>query len=63
MPIRKLPELVLNIVKELVASNDKNSYWIAYRTCRNLVKKYPLKVMDLLKIDEYKGNTSKIVAA
>ena len=51
---RKLPDLVLRIVKELVASNDKNSYWIAYRACRNLVMKDSLKVIDLLKIDEYK---------
>ena len=38
----------------LVERGDKNSYWIAYRACRNLVKKEPIKVMDLLKIDEYK---------
>ena len=42
------------LVEELVNSGDKNSYWIAYRACRNLVKKEPIKVMDLLKIDEYK---------
>lgn len=51
---RKLPELVYELVKDLVASNDKNSYWIACRACRNLVKKEPLKVLDLLKTDEYK---------
>lgn len=51
---RKLAELVYDLVKELVDSRDKNSYWIAYRACRNLVKKEPIKVMDLLKVDEYK---------
>lgn len=54
---RRLPELVLELVKELVESGDKNSYWIAYRACRNLVKKDPIKVMDLLKVDEYKYKT------
>lgn len=51
---RRLPDLVLGLVKELVESGDKNSYWIAYRACRNLVKKEPIKVMDLLQIEEYK---------
>jgi 3-methyladenine DNA glycosylase AlkC len=51
---RRLPELVYALVKELVESGDKNSYWIAYRACRNLVKKDPLRVMDLLHVDEYK---------
>lgn len=51
---RKLPELVYGLVEQLIKSKDKNSYWIAYRACRNLVKKEPIKVMDLLKIDEYK---------
>ena len=51
---RQLPDLVYNLVEELVKSEDKNSYWIAYRACRNLVKKEPIKVMDLLKVDEYK---------
>jgi len=51
---RGLPDLVYDLVAELVESGDKNSYWIAYRACRNLVKKEPVKVMDLLKVDEYK---------
>ena len=51
---RRLPELVYGIVKELVDSRGKNSYWIAYRACRNLVKREPIKVMDLLRVDEYK---------
>ena len=51
---RQLPDMVYNLVKDLVESGDKNSYWIAYRACRNLVKKEPIKVMDLLKVDEYK---------
>ncbi|MBC8181605.1 hypothetical protein H8E88_10830 [candidate division KSB1 bacterium] len=51
---RRLPELVYDLVNELVQSGDKNSYWIAYRACRNLIKNDPIKVMDLLKVDEYK---------
>ena len=51
---RRLPDLIYDLVRELVDSGDKNSYWIAYRACRNLVKKEPIKVMDLLKVDEYK---------
>ena len=51
---RRLPELVYDLVAELVASGDKNSYWIAYRACRNLVKQEPLRVMDLLSVDEYR---------
>lgn len=51
---RRLPELVFDLVEELVASGDENSYWIAYRACRNLVKKEPLRVMDLLGVDEYR---------
>ncbi len=50
---RRQPELVYALVEELVASGDKNSYWIAYRACRNLVKKEPQRVMDLLRVDEY----------
>lgn len=51
---RRLPEKVFTIVDELVQSKDKNAYWIAYRACRNLIKKEPKRVMDLLKIDEYR---------
>jgi 3-methyladenine DNA glycosylase AlkC len=51
---RRLPELVYGLVEELVASGDNNSYWIAYRACRNLVKKEPVRVMNLLGVDEYK---------
>jgi len=47
-------EKTLKIVKNLAKNGDKNSYWIAYRACRNLVKKKPILVMDLLKIDHYK---------
>ena len=50
---RRLPDLVYGQVAELVQCSDKNSYWIAYRACRNLVKTNPIKVMDLLKVDEY----------
>jgi 3-methyladenine DNA glycosylase AlkC len=51
---RQLPDLVYHLVEELVASGDQNSYWIAYRACRNLVKKDTVKIMSLLKVDEYK---------
>ena len=51
---RRLPELVYSLIKALVACGDKNAYWIAYRACRNLVKKEPLKVMDILQTDIYK---------
>jgi 3-methyladenine DNA glycosylase AlkC len=51
---RHLPELVFGLVKELVESGDCNSYWIAYRACRNLVKTEPARVMDLLRVDVYK---------
>jgi 3-methyladenine DNA glycosylase AlkC len=51
---RLRPDLVYPILEDLISYRDKNSYWIAYRACRNLVKKEPLRVMDLLGIDEYK---------
>ena len=51
---RYLPALVLELVKELVQNGNGNPYWIAYRACRNLVKKGPVKVMDLLGVDEYR---------
>ena len=50
----RLPGLVYDLVAELVESGDKNSYWIAYRACRNLIKTEPVKVLALLKTDEYK---------
>jgi 3-methyladenine DNA glycosylase AlkC len=56
---RRLPNLVYTLVGELVATNDKNSYWIAYRACRNLVKKDPVKVMKLLGVDEYRYKTQE----
>jgi 3-methyladenine DNA glycosylase AlkC len=51
---RHLPALVFELVKELAANGDRNSYWIAYRACRNLVKKQPIRVMNLLHVDEYR---------
>jgi 3-methyladenine DNA glycosylase AlkC len=51
---RQCPDAVYDVVGGLVDSGDRNSYWIAYRACRNLVKTDPLKVMDLLKVDEYR---------
>jgi 3-methyladenine DNA glycosylase AlkC len=50
---RKQPELIFALVKDLGASGDVNSRWIAYRACRNLVKKEPRQVMDILGVDEY----------
>ena len=47
-------EIAWPIVEELAQNGDNNSFWIAYRACRNYVKKEPLKVMDLLGVDEYK---------
>jgi 3-methyladenine DNA glycosylase AlkC len=47
------PELIYSIVDELVNSGDPNSYWIAYRACRNLVKREPVRVMRLLRVDVY----------
>ena len=51
---KHIPELVFDILAELVENGDGNSYWIAYRACRNLVKKDPVRVMDLLGVDEYR---------
>lgn len=51
---RQLPELVFGLVKELVESGGCNSYWIAYRACRNLVKTELARVMNLLRVNEYK---------
>jgi len=50
---RRNPILILGIVKELARSGNKNSYWIAYRACRNMVKESPEEIMDILGIDEY----------
>ena len=47
-------QIQATIVENLVVSGAKNSYWIAYRTCRNIVKEEPIRVMNLLKADEYK---------
>ena len=42
------------VVERLAKNGDKNSHWIAYRACRNLIKKEPEKVMDLLNVKQYK---------
>jgi 3-methyladenine DNA glycosylase AlkC len=42
------------IVEKLAKNGNKNSYWIAYRACRNLVKIKPVEVMSLLGVEEYK---------
>ena len=41
-------EIAWPIVVELAGNGDKNSYWIAYRACRNFVKKEPVLVMEML---------------
>jgi len=51
---RREPELVYELVAELVAMEDKNARWIATRACRNLVKSDPRRVMDVLGVEEYK---------
>jgi 3-methyladenine DNA glycosylase AlkC len=51
---RRLPELVYEQAGKLAGNGDRNSFWIACRACRNLVKKEPLRVMDLLGLDEYR---------
>ena len=48
---RRDPELVYNLVAELVGMGDKNARWIATRACRNLVKVDPLRVMDVLGVE------------
>jgi aminopeptidase YwaD len=50
---RRQPELIFAVVAELIGLGDRNSAWIAYRACRNLVKKDPTRVMDLLGVDAY----------
>ena len=42
------------LVVQLASSGDKNSYWIAYRACRNYVKREPVLVMETLGVEEYK---------
>ena len=44
----------VQLVETLASDGDKNSYWIAYRACRNLVKKQPEMVMNILQVDTYK---------
>lgn len=47
-------ERVFKIVEQLVKSGNKNSYRIAYRACRNLIKTETERVMNILGVDEYK---------
>ncbi len=42
------------IVERLAKSGNRNSWWIAYRACRNIVKREPERVMRLLGVDTYK---------
>ena len=50
---RQNTELIFSLVQELVEMGNADSYWIAYRACRNLVKGDPRRVMDVLDVDEY----------
>jgi 3-methyladenine DNA glycosylase AlkC len=56
---RKNPDLILSIASGLAASGNSDSYWIAYRACRNLVKQYPDLVLDLLNTDTYQYKERK----
>ena len=58
---RRNPEIVFQLVTELVSMQDENSDWIARRACRNLVKEYPIRVMDALGVDvfQYKNRIYK----
>jgi len=47
------PEKIFAVVEELIKTEDENSNWIAHRACRNLVRKYPERVMDTLGVNEY----------
>lgn len=51
----------IKIIKMLAKNGNKDSYWIAYRACRNLVKTKPLVVLSLLDVEEYvyKGRVEK----
>lgn len=44
-------------VEKLAQNGNKDSYWIAYRACRNLVKTKPIQVMELLRVENYKYKT------
>lgn len=47
-------EYTFPVIEKLAKSGDKNSYWIAYRACRNLIKTDTIRVMDILGVSEYK---------
>ena len=59
---KRHPEMILQIVADLISSADKNSSWIAYRACRNLVKENTGAVLDVLGIDEYKYKKKRYVS-
>jgi 3-methyladenine DNA glycosylase AlkC len=56
---KKNPSLILKEISDLASMNDRNSYSIAYRASRNLVKENPLEIMNILKINEYKYKNKK----
>lgn len=54
---RKQPELVFNIIEELMSYGDPNANLIAHRASRNLIMKDQDRIMNLLGIDYYKYKT------
>jgi 3-methyladenine DNA glycosylase AlkC len=52
-------ETIFSVIKVLAEMGDPNAYRIAYRASRNLVKKHPIRVMDILQIDEYSYKDKK----
>lgn len=52
-------EVTLPELRCLINRNNENSHKIAYRACRNYIKKSPLDVFELLNIDFYKYKDKK----
>lgn len=46
-------ERTMKIIERLVRNGNSNSYWIACRACRNVVKTKPIQVMSLLGSEKY----------
>ena len=50
----------LPVVSDLARSENENSYWLAYRAYRNLVKEKPDLVIDMLGTDKYVYKSRKL---